>query len=186
MWIGAVCVAEVFDEPGHASWGGFWDQDHHIWLATEYFEYVDLSISQCHRHPRCRRPDGVPIPALWWSDVTQWPPVIRYLPDSPVAMGLEGEDALDLARFRAKVMAALDGHIATRTVQDTAFDRILIGVESMNEGFDRGDQWLTRAIVFQDSGVPFPNWIREREQELMTLGARAPSRLAGVPGFDGN
>ncbi len=182
LWIGAMCVAEVFDEPGYESWGGFWDQDHHVWVITEYAELVDLSISQLHRHPRCRRPDGVSIPALWWTDLDQWPPVIRYLPDSPIKIGLEGEDADDLASFQAKVMAALDARLATSTVQSTAFGRILSDVEWMNEATERGDPWLTRALVFVDTAIAFPDWIRERERELLRLGLQAPSRLAGFAG----
>jgi hypothetical protein len=182
LWLGAVCVAEVFDEAGQESWGGFWGGDHHVWLVTDYLEYVDLSISQCHLHPRCRRQDGVPIPPIWWSDVTQWPTVLRYLPDSPIKIGLEGEDAADLNEFLTTVMAALDRHLTTRTVQDTQFRRLLSDAASMNEGFDQGNPWLVRAIVFQEKGIPFPAWIRTREQELRTFGPRATSRLAGTSG----
>jgi hypothetical protein len=185
LWMGAVCVAEVFEELGHEAWGGFWDRDHHIWLVTAFREYVDLGIAQAHRHPRSRRADGIPIPALWWSDVTRWPSVIRYLPDSPISIGLEGEDARDLAEFQADVMTALDRHIASSTVHDTRFPRMLTGVESMNAGTEQGDRWLTRAIALQERGTPFPSWIREREHELTTLGTGAQSRLIDVPGLAG-
>lgn len=80
-------------------------------------------------------------------------------------------------------MAALDEHLATRSVQDTTFERMLSGVESMNERTERGDPWLARAIVFQDRGIPFPDWIQERERELIALGPKAPSRLVGVTGL---
>lgn len=86
-------------------------QDHHIWLTTEYDELVDLSISHCHRHPRSRRTDGIPMPPLWWNDLGQWPPVIRYLPDAPVRIRLQGEDAADLARLEREVMTALDARL---------------------------------------------------------------------------
>ena len=44
------------------------------------------------------------MPPLWWNDLGQWPPVIRYLPDAPVRIGLQGEDAADLARLAREVM----------------------------------------------------------------------------------
>lgn len=28
------------------------------------------------------------MPPLWWNDLGQWPPVIRYLPDAPVIYSL--------------------------------------------------------------------------------------------------
>lgn len=119
------------------------------------------------------------------SNVTQWSTILRSCPtrNSPIVIGLEGEDAQDLASFQRKVMAALDEHLATRSVQDTTFRRMLSGVESKNERTERGDPWLARAIVFQDQGIPFPGWIQERERELIALGPKAPSRLVGVTGL---
>jgi hypothetical protein len=179
-------VAEVFEDQGYATWGGFWDQDHHLWLTTQYDELVDLSISHVHRHPRSRRSDGIAMPAVWWNDLGQWPPVIRYLPDAPVKIGLQGEDAADLARFQGKVMMALDARLATGSVQDTAFGRILSDIEWMNEATRLGDPWLTRAVVFVDGRIPFPDWIQDRERELNSLGATAPRRLAGLEAETGD
>lgn len=51
------------------------------------------------------------MPPLWWNDLGQWPPVIRYLPDAPVRIGLQGEDAADLARLEREVMTALDARL---------------------------------------------------------------------------
>lgn len=170
LWVGAVCVAEVFEDAGFATRGGFWDQDHHLWLTTEYDELVDLSISQIHRHPRSQRSEGIAIPAVWWSDLGQWPPVIRYLPDAPVKIGLQGEDVADLSSFQGKVMAALDARLATNSVQDTAFARMLCDVDGMNEATRLGDPWLTRAVVFVDGHIPFPDGIQQRERQLNRLG----------------
>lgn len=64
LWVGTVCVAEAFEYPGYATWGGFWDQAHHLWLTTQYDELEDLSIVRVHRHPRCRRSDGIAMPSV--------------------------------------------------------------------------------------------------------------------------
>lgn len=180
--MGAVCAAEVFREPGVAAWGGFWDKDHHIWLATEFYEYVDLSISQLHLHPRRRRTDAIPIPPLWWSDITSWPPVLKYLPDTPIQMGLEcQEDIDDMKAFQQKVDSAFDTMLSHDNFEKIAFGAILGGPESMNGLYEQGNEWVVRALVFQERSIPFPDWIRDREAELVAAhqrGVRAASRLS--------
>lgn len=50
----------------------------------------------------------------------------------------------------------------------------------MNEATRQGDPWLTRAVVFVDGHIPFPDWVQERQRELTRLGLSAPRRLAGL------
>jgi hypothetical protein len=144
----ALCLWLKFSKtPGYAMWGGFCDQDHHRWLTTQYDDLVDLSISRVHRHPRCRRSDGIAMPSVWWNDLRQWPSIIRYLHDAPVKIGLQGEDAADLATFQGKVMTAHDARLATGSVQGTAFALILCDVDEMNQATCMGNLWLTRTVV---------------------------------------
>lgn len=179
LWVGALCAAEVFED-GTATWGGFWGQDHHVWLTTEFSELVDLSITQLHRHPKSRRSDGIPIPAIWWNDLGRWPPVLRYMPDSPISIGLEGPDRTDLEAFKSRVKEALEAEVARKNVSDIGFGPILENVGTMDLLHDRND-WLTRAILFQDRNIPFPAWIGRRERELTEAyekGQLAPSALS--------
>lgn len=182
LWMGAVCAAEVFREPGVVAWGGFWDKDHHIWLATEFYEYVDLSISQLHLHPRRRRADAIPMPPLWWSDIGSWPPVLKYLPDTPIQIGLEfQEDIDDMKAFQAAVDSAFETILQHGDVEKIAFGAILGGPETMNALYEQDNEWVVRALVFQEQSIDFPDWIRDREAELIAAhqrGERAESRLS--------
>ena len=181
LWVGAVCEAEVFEEAGWIGWGGFWDQDHHIWLVTEFAEFVDLSISQLHLHPRRRRSDGIPIPPIWWSDIGTWPCVLRYLLDSPAGFAFNETDQADLELFLAKGTTSFDDCALEIEVGSPAFGPILHGSASMNELFEAGNAWVTRSIVLQHMSLPLPLWVQEREQEFLDAhkrGQRASSRLA--------
>ena len=180
LWGGAVCFAEVFDDASDISWGGFWGEDHHVWVITEFKEYVDLSISRLHQHPKSRRTDGVPVPAVWWDDITQWPPVIRYLPDNPVRIGLEGQDAADLTRFLHRVERGFSDVLAHGQIDALKFAPLLAGPDSMNDLYAQGLPWAVRSYVIQERNIPFPSWIVEREEELWRAweaGTTAPSRM---------
>jgi hypothetical protein len=180
---GAFCIAEVFDDPRHLSWGGFWDRDHHVWVMTEFGEVIDLSVSQLHRHPRSARDDAIATPAIWWSDSGIMPPIFRYLPDSVVHAVADPVEAIDLDEFKIMVGLEFDRVLATSEVADIAFGSILDCMETLQAIKDAGDAWATKAFVIQRCGLPFPRWIVERETELMTcyhLNQPAPSRLAAL------
>lgn len=180
LWCGAVCFAEVFDQASDISWGGFWGEDHHVWVVTEFKEYVDLSISRLHQHPKSRRTDGSPVPAVWWDDITRWPPVIRYLPDSPIGIGLKGSDARDLAHFLRRVEQAFSDFLAHGQIDAVKFSPLLAGPDAMNDLYARGLPWAVRSYVIQERNIPFPSWIVEREEELWSAwaaGTTAPSRM---------
>lgn len=187
LWMGAFCAAEVYEEPGHQGWGGFWGQDHHVWLYTANRELVDLSVSQMHRHPKSQRRDGIAMPALWWDDASSWPPVIRYLPDRPGRIGfVEADDVADLATFMDLVMAELDRVLAQDRVEQVTFGPLMSGIQDMDVLTRQGHPWLVRAIGFQERGARLPQWIQERHEELTAAwrsGQAAPSRLIGVDGL---
>ncbi len=186
LWMGATCFAEVFHEASVGGWGGFWGHDHHIWVVTELREYVDLNISLLHLHPSRSRRDGIAVPAIWWDDQAHWPPVIRYLPNSPINIGFDTvEETADLELFLERVAACFDT-LRDLNVGDIKFGPLLSNTDGMNELHAQGHPWLTRAIIFQDRRIPFPAWIQEREVELYACwqqGKRAPSRLVHVPGL---
>jgi hypothetical protein len=133
VWLGAFCAAEVFDS--HVvGWGGFWGDEHHAWTTTEFYELIDLSVAEMTRHPRASRTDGIAIPPLWWDDITQWPQVLRYLPDSAVEPAFPDSSAMhDLDRFLHAVDQAFDDKLANGSVEGVRFGPMLRGADSMND-----------------------------------------------------
>lgn len=184
---GAVCVAQV-GERKPPRWAGFWDQDHHVWLMTDFGELVDLSVGVLHRHPAAGGPDDLPNLPLWWTDPGTWPPVIRYLPDTEVHDLGDPDDAADLRLFERQVLARLAGMLRDGTVDDATFGPILDGLDTLNAMTKAGAPWASQAFLMQRHGVPLPPWVRAREAELMNAWAsrRSPtSRLGDVPGVLG-
>lgn len=186
VWLGAFCAAEVFENPNVAGWGGFWGDDHHAWTTTEFYELVDLPVGEMTKHPRSARSDGIPMPPLWWDDISQWPPVLRYLPDRAVEPAFpDPADMEDLARFLERVDQSFDERLASGSVEAVRFGPMLHGADSMNELHNTGHPWLERASLFLNRGAVLPPWIQEREQELIAAhraGQRAPTRLSHVTG----
>jgi hypothetical protein len=183
LWVGAVCAAEVFEDPTVVGWGGFWGQDHHVWLVTQFHELVDLSIGRLYRHPRRKRTDGVPMPPVWWTDIVTWPPVLKYLADSRTDVRLDPEETEDLELFLAHVDSTFDACLRQKDIGQSHFGSVLGGPRSMNELYESGDQWVVRALFFQEHSIAMPDWILEREEQLVRAhrnGTRAASRLAGT------
>lgn len=182
LWLGALCAAGPHEDPTAATWAGFWGQDHHVWLRTEFNELVDLSVSQLHLHPRSIRDDGIAMPPVWWDDIGGWPPIIRYLPDSRIGeVSLPAPDETDLAEFRTDIMVAFGEQTKHARVDQITFGPILDNVDTMNRLTAQGHPWLVGALAFLGHGVSFPPWIQAREAELNAaykLKIRAPSQLA--------
>ncbi|MBT6225663.1 MAG: hypothetical protein HOI47_03280 [Candidatus Scalindua sp.] len=169
-FVGAVCVAQVFEEENRfPSWNGFWGEDHHIWSCTEFGEFVDLTIRYLHLHPDTKDNKQLPMPALWWEDTIDWPRVIKYLHQDqrPVKPGFSDDEMRDLEIFKQLILTELDTVLDTCSVQEIEFHPILHGINSMNELHAKGDPWLCKSIMFQDLNLPYPTWIKEREAELM-------------------
>lgn len=183
IWLGALCTAGIYTDPPGATWAGFWDQDHHLWLRTEFNEFVDLSASQLHLHARSIRTGGVGMPAIWWDDINQWPSVIRYLPDTRIdSVRLpDAKDQADLEAFCLAVEAFLDQRMNTEAVEQIVFGPILDNVDTLNRLTKQGHPWVCGALAYQNIDAEFPPWIEERERELQEAylhGQRPPSRLA--------
>lgn len=188
LYAGALCAAEIWDNGKSGSWGGFWGQDHHFWAVTEFGEFADCNMGRLHEHPALRRPDAIPIPPVWWSEIGSWPPVIRYLPDTVVHhIELDDDSEVKLFNeFRETLKTEFSHVIGSAEAQDIVFRPILEDMNTMNALHERGEPWLNAAIMFQDHEVPFPEWIRLREKELTAAykeGRSAPSRLINVPGL---
>jgi hypothetical protein len=169
LWKGAACFAEAFANPPHTfSFGGFWDQDHHIWLFTEFGEIVDFTVSQLHLHPSAHsRSDTLQIPPIWWDDVTTWPCAVRYIPDGPIKIALPADDMKDLEEFRKLVSSNLDENLKQLEPNDVPTVCILGGPDSMQRLYKSNHPWVVGVLRYETNGFPLPDWIRQRHNELM-------------------
>jgi hypothetical protein len=167
LWQGGICVAQVFERDKTLSWGGFWGENHHIWLITQFNEYVDLAIGQLHRHPNRSRDDAIAMPPIWWDEAGRWPSVIKYLPFSRVRPDLQGLAAHDLNTFVQLADTALERKLQARASQEVEFGPILHGPKGLNDLFEQGCPWVVRAIEFEQGSVLLPDEVLELEQALI-------------------
>ncbi|ENM5895723.1 hypothetical protein NTH50_003915 [Vibrio mimicus] len=59
-------MPQVFAENSIAPrWNGFWGDDHHVWLMTEFGELVDLTIKYLHLYPVTKGNNQLEMPAIW-------------------------------------------------------------------------------------------------------------------------
>ncbi|HCE3221409.1 TPA: hypothetical protein NG573_004851 [Vibrio parahaemolyticus] len=167
-YTGEVCVPQVFHDNKIAPrWNGFWGDDHHVWLMTEFGELVDLTIKYLHLHPVAKGNGQLEMPAIWWSDASRWPSVIKYLPQGPIAVKLPNEEMIDLEVFQAKVDQKLSQILKSNSVQEVEFAPVLHGPESMNDLYAQGNPWLVKSAELQDGRLPYPQRVVERERELL-------------------
>ncbi|MEZ8402563.1 hypothetical protein AB4242_11550 [Vibrio splendidus] len=167
-FVGEVCVSQVFcDSKLAPNWNGFWGDDHHVWLMTEFGELVDLTIKYLHLHPVTKGNSQLEMPAIWWSDVSRWPHVIKYLPQGAISVKLPNEEMIDLDVFLTKVDQELSQFLKSNSVQQVVFSPVLHGPESMNDLYSQGNPWLVRSAELQDGKLPYPQKVLERERELL-------------------
>ncbi|KCZ53199.1 hypothetical protein HY29_17445 [Hyphomonas beringensis] len=182
LTLGAACFPKIAPDGRFLGWTGFWGDDHHIWLTTEFFEVADLSIARLHDHPETRGAE-MPTPAIWWGYQQGWPPIIRYLEDTFIDR-IALSCALEQASFEAfleKVEVALLSILNEQSVSDIRFDSVLMNVDQLNALTDANDRWATAAYFVPAHNITFPDWIVEREKELeyfISRNQRPPSRLS--------
>jgi hypothetical protein len=166
---GAACFSQVNeDEPITVSWGGFWDQDHHIWTWTEFNEIVDLTVSQLHLHPGESRRDLTPIPAVWWSEPSRWPGIILYVPEPGVLVPqLPEAEMADLEVFKNRVIDLKLSMIRKSKAEDVCFAPILHGPDSLNDLYQHRHPWVLNSSVVQSENIEMPPWIVHRVNVLM-------------------
>lgn len=169
---GACCFSNIKgSNPYMCSWAGFWDKDHHIWLITEFFEIVDFTISKLNQHPSFVHNENVQsIPVLWWSPADLTPPIFKYVPrnlNTIVNVELFGEEMEELNRFLDKVDEIKVEKLKTDNYDFIYQNGILEGPESLNTFILKGNHWACGSLIIQQKNISFPNWIIEKDQELL-------------------
>jgi len=108
----------------------------------------------------------LPVLPVWWEDIEEWPPIIRYLPKAPVDIQLCNEDMVDLKEFQNDVRSVLGKTFKESSVEDVSFGPILEGMSSLNRLTSEGNLWLRKSLLVQKLNIQFPEWIRVREMDL--------------------
>lgn len=171
---GAFCTIEVYKQKNKIGWewGGFWDKDHHIFVISENSDLIDLTISQLHLHPQSNKKKYLPILPIWWSPISKWPPLIKYIPEKTVEIELSEAEMNDLHLFLDKVNKLADSYLLNKEVEDIRFVPFLSGIESLNKYTLEGNEWLKWAKEIIIKGVAFPEWIIKKEYELLNSFSR--------------
>ena len=182
LTFGAVCVPKILKTGEFGGWTGFWGDDHHVWLETEFGDVVDLSISQLHQHPRTKFPE-IKTPAVWWNQRHGWPPFIRYLFDTQVDKIelADADDQTSYEEFSDKVKAEFSVALADKFVQDIAFSPMLDDVDQVKTWAEENNPWATGALTVLEYQIAFPPWIVDRQWEIesaLDQGKLPKSRLS--------
>ena len=182
LTFGAVCAPKLLKTGKFGGWTGFWDDDHHVWLETEFGEVVDLSISQLHEHPNTKIPE-LQTPAVWWNQKHGWPPIIRYLFDTQVdSIKLTNlDDQTDYEYFSDKVQDEFSTALEDKSVQDIAFSPLLGDANQLKAWAEENDPWATGALTVLKYQIAFPPWIVDRQWEIesaLDQGKLPKSRLS--------
>lgn len=179
--IGAACFAKVSPTKGFDGWTGFWGNDHHMWIQTEFHEIVDLSISQLHEHPRTVDKE-VQIPAFWWDQRPGTAPLFKYLYDIQIdKIEMDEAPQATYMAFLAKVKDKFDDTVAASMDERIHFVPMLSTLTELNTLVTEGDSWASGALSILHNKILHPYWIREREKELseyQAKGQHPPSRLS--------
>lgn len=164
---GAVCFATVYgDNPYKFGWSGFWGQDHHYWVMSQFSDIIDLSISQLHIHPSKKISNQTPLLPVWWSPVDVMPSIFRYLPKiyGKAKVGLEGEEKRLLEEFKRQLRIEIESGVVN--IEDIENTNILTGLHKLDELYVDGNIWI-RTVLEINEMLAFPEWIQKEEKRLI-------------------
>jgi hypothetical protein len=159
--LGKATVGEQFD----IGWAGFWGEDHHVWVETQFDEYADLTISQLHLHPAKTTRDE-PIPPIWWHSARMWPPTIKYLPLAGVTPDLEGKEREEFDELMRILPEVTEEVIQTCSESELRSAPILLGPAHMNRLVDQGHPWIKKTLLLHQQNIPLPAWVQNRMDEM--------------------
>jgi len=169
IFTGSICTIEVHKTGDTVdwSWSGFWGKEHHIFVISEFSDLIDFTIGQLHLHPHTINHNSLPMLPFWWSPINKWPPLIKYLPESPVEISLAPNEMNDLNNFLICVTEINKNILQNYSPDDIKFWPIITGIEALNEITQSGNAWLNYASRFCSQGIELPEWIIKREKELV-------------------
>lgn len=169
LFTGSLCVLEVFEKDNSIGygWGGFYGNEYHIFAGSEYYDLIDLTISQLHLHPNSRLKGEYQIPAFWWTPIDEWPSIIIYLSDGPIKIELPEDDMKDYSSYIEKVNEVKERLINSSTIEEIDFSPIIFGKDSLEYLTKMGEPWLVMCSKVAKMNIKFPDVVIKKEQELI-------------------
>jgi hypothetical protein len=169
MVVGSVCVIEIFKENEKINWqwGGFWNEEHHIFAISEFSDLIDLTISQLHLHPNSENRNFFPLLPFWWSPLTKWPPLIKYIPEKNAELHLNEREMSEIENFLATVSKTADELKTNMQIEEIEQFPLLTGSDSLNYYTEQGNEWLVWAKKIAYKGISLPEAIIEKERAVI-------------------
>lgn len=170
IFVGSLCVLEVFQEKSELGfcWGGFWDDQSHLFNITEYSELVDLTISQIHLNQNLKDKNIFPLLPFWWQPFDRWPPIIKYLPDGPSKYGIPEDDKENFGSFINAVKNIKDNYLTNFNREDITFGTIVFNVDTLDLLTQMGNPWLTyTSRIIDNAMLEYPEFIIAKEKKMI-------------------
>ena len=170
IFAGSLCALEVFQSKSKIGfcWGGFWDNQTHLFNITEFGELVDLTISQLHLDRAQKIKNIFPLLPLWWQPIDSWPPIFKYLPDGPAKYGIPDDDKVNFTLFMDAVKNKYNEYITNLNKEDITFGTIIYNVDTLNLLTQMGNPWLKYSSNIIDTAMlTFPEYIITKEKKMI-------------------
>jgi hypothetical protein len=169
LFTGSVCTIEVFcnDDSVGWEWSGFWNNEHHIFVISEFSDLIDLTISQLHLHPHSHLKNSFQFLPVWWTPVSKWPPLLKYLPEKPVEIDLPETEMTSFNAFLNLTENIADDLLINSSAEEIVFSPFISGIDSLNQLTNSGEPWLVWSKKIISQGVHLPDWIIAKEKELL-------------------
>lgn len=163
---GVVCMPERCDQEGRRlCWGGYFGEDHHVWVRTARRELVDLSITRMHKRPIASARHSAPVPAFWWHEQPM-PSCIVYLSDGPIeTREFSGADERDTLEFVAMCEGFAHDLRQGAKINRLRYGPVVTGIKDLDALWHSKNPWAETCVFFNAHQFPYPDDIQRRIAE---------------------
>ena len=178
--LGSTCVPKISTDLSIMSWHGFWGDDHHYWVMTEFGEIVDLSMAYLHLHPQ-EKLSLLEMPPVW-IDTNQGIPTcfkyfhsecfnLDYSEGRPETIFLDDNDKTATTSPEqefAEYWAVFERNFLKKDKTYVSRFPCHISEDITEDALHISKSAYLNAIPkFLNENIEFPRWILQREAELM-------------------
>ena len=141
---GAACFGRALEnECCTIGWSGFWGDETHAWVVTEFRELIDLTISQLHIHPKSQTQDEA-VPIIWYSPIDKFPVIIRYEPSGEAKGKLLPQEWAEVDKLKVLAQERFEKYFQSPLLEPNLPAPLLTGPESLQRLHNAGNRWLNK------------------------------------------